>query len=124
MAVQKRYQTRLTIDQEIQLIYRKRAFTASAIDLSAEGMGLQVGALSIPTGMFLELDFHINGTHWQIPTVITHSSPNNLGVMFLTKQEPLYCSLLNQHEEKPPTQAAQILSSPFQIGGAAIRPYQ
>jgi len=124
MAVQKRYQTRLEINREIQLIYRKRAFTAYATDLSSEGMGLKIEALSIPTGMFLELDLQINGEHWQIPAVITHCSPNNLGVMFLAKQDRLYSTLLKQHEEEKQPQAPQILSSPFQIGGAAVRPYQ
>ncbi|MCF6282247.1 MAG: hypothetical protein L3J28_08565 [Candidatus Polarisedimenticolaceae bacterium] len=38
MAVQKRYQARLKVNKEIHLIYRKRAFTAYAVNLSSEGM--------------------------------------------------------------------------------------
>ncbi|MCF6283118.1 MAG: PilZ domain-containing protein [Candidatus Polarisedimenticolaceae bacterium] len=121
MAVQKRYQARLKINKEIHLIYRKRAFTAYAVNLSSEGMGLQVEALSIPTGMFLELDFHIGDKHWQIPAVVTHSSTRELGVMFLSKQDLLYTSLLSDHCRPAPQ--AQLLTSPFPVAETASSHY-
>lgn len=94
MTVQKRYQRRLPLNRVIGLIYNKRSLSGYAKDLSAEGMGLQVEALNIPKGMLLEVDLHIDETHWQIPAVVVHSTTTRLGVMFLTRQDLLYTSLL------------------------------
>lgn len=121
MAVQKRYQARLKVNKEIQLIYRKRSFTAYAVNLSSEGMGLQIEALSIPTGMFLELDFHIGDKHWQIPAAVTHSSTRELGVMFLSKQDQLYTCLLSENRQSEPQ--AQLLTSPFPVAETASSHY-
>ncbi len=94
MTMQKRYQRRLQLNRDIELIYNKRSLSGYAKDLSAEGMGLQIEALRLPKGMLLEVKLHVDETHWQIPAVVVHSTATRLGVMFLTRQDLLYTSLL------------------------------
>ncbi len=112
MTVQKRYQRRLPLNRDIELIYNKRSLSGKAKNLSAEGMGLQVEALSIPKGMLLEVDLHIEGGHWQIPAVVVHSTATRLGVMFLTRQDLLYATLLTS-DERETTHLPYWLMAPY-----------
>lgn len=90
MAVERRHSKRLALAYDVRLIYRKRSFLARMCNLSQEGMCLKINALSIPRGMMLELDFQLAGRHWQIPSLVTHHSPGELGVMFVSEQCALF----------------------------------
>ena len=90
MAVERRHSNRIALTNDVRLIYRKRSFLAHMCNLSYEGMCLKIDALSIPRGMMLELDFQLAGRHWQIPSLVTHHSPGELGVMFISEQRALF----------------------------------
>ncbi|AHF04605.1 pilus biosynthesis protein PilZ [Marichromatium purpuratum 984] len=107
MSVERRYCARLPIDLQVQILYRKRRFcSATARNLSNQGMLLDVRNVTLPTGTLIELEFQALGRHWLIPAIVVHHHGGGVGVMFRDEHNTLYQDLPRRPAAELPAQAS------------------
>lgn len=102
MSVERRYSTRHPVNFLVYIRYRRRRFSeAAARNLSVQGLYLEVKALTVPTGTFVELEFDCLGREWLLPALVIHREANGIGIMFCDPQPELYRGVietLGHHE--------------------------
>lgn len=89
MTIERRYHQRHPCDIDAQLIHRGRSFSVTATDLTAHGMSLKTGYLTIPQGNIVELELCLGEHHWNIDALIAHVSEQRIGIMFRMPQPEL-----------------------------------
>lgn len=90
MSVEHRYCKRYPVDFILEYIYRgRRSKISRARNISKEGMLLKTPSLTPPRGMTVVLRFLLDGRRWEIPAVVVHSKPGQIGVMFQNPQNIL-----------------------------------
>ena len=100
MGIERRHSQRVGIDFSVGIRYRAhRAFPARAVNLSPDGMYLSTRSLRIPTGTLVELEFRTLERAWSIDSLIIHTGPGGLGVMFREPQPDLMA--VSRHETSP-----------------------
>jgi hypothetical protein len=91
--------------------YRNRRFyCAVALDLSTDGMYLEVQNVTLPTGTLVELEFDTPGRSWLIPAIVVHHHNCGIGLMFRDRQTDLFQELVIQgsaHQPLPRLEAGQ-----------------
>ncbi|MEY6433156.1 PilZ domain-containing protein [Thioalkalicoccus limnaeus] len=98
MSVERRYSTRHPVDFLVYIRYRRRRFSeAAARNLSVQGLYLDVRALTVPTGTFVELEFDCLGREWLLPALVIHRESNGIGIMFCDPQPELYRGVIETH---------------------------
>ena len=107
MTIEKRHCPRIDLDAHAQILYRGRSFSARARTLSRDGLLLQTGPLTIPSGMLIEISLNLDHDQWQLTGLVTRSGPEGIGIMFRTPQPELYQAALTD------TGAALLLPSPL-----------
>lgn len=95
MTIDTRYQPRLDLEVEVQIVYRNRCIPAQSQNLSRGGMFLKTPAMTIPTGTFIGLEFQINETKWQIDGLVVRRNEEGLGAIFRTPQPELFKTTAN-----------------------------
>lgn len=93
MSVERRYNKRTSVDFGVKYAYRGQRLLAShAQDISLQGMLLQTETITPPKGMHIQIEFSLGGRLWEIPAIVAHSKPGQMGVMFQDSQ-PVLCRL-------------------------------
>jgi hypothetical protein len=90
MSIEKRYQERVDLEFDAQLVYRRRGFPVRIKNLSTEGIFLETGVLTIPTGTLVDMEFDLAEHSWQISGLVVHRAPEGIGVMFRMDQPELF----------------------------------
>lgn len=94
MAIEKRHCLRTDLGIEAQILYRGRSFSARTHNLSRDGLFLQTGPLTIPSGILIEISLTLGRDQWQIAGLVTRSGTEGIGVMFRMPQPELYRAAL------------------------------
>ncbi len=94
MAIEKRHCPRTDLSIEAQILYRGRSFSARAHNLSRDGLFLQTGPLTIPSGMLIEISLTLGRNQRQITGLVTRSGAEGIGIMFRIPQPELYRAAL------------------------------
>ena len=89
MAIEKRHHQRVDLEFNAQLVYRRRGFPVRVKNLSTEGIFMETGALTIPTGTLVDMEFGLADHSWQISGLVVHRCPEGVGVMFRMDQPEL-----------------------------------
>ncbi|EGV51270.1 PilZ domain-containing protein [endosymbiont of Riftia pachyptila] len=90
MTIEKRYNRRIPITFDVQIIHRNRCITAQANGTSSTGISLRDKALTIPTGRFIEMSFNLGAHQWQVFGLVIWSTPEQIGIMFQFPQPELF----------------------------------
>lgn len=90
MTIETRHQQRIALAFEIHIIYRGRLFQASASNLSSEGIFLRTGALTLSTGMLIDMEFKLGVRKWHIAGLVVRQRPEGIGIMFRNPQTVLF----------------------------------
>ena len=90
MTIETRHQQRVRLSFDVHIVYRGRLFQASAGNVSREGMFLRVGALTLPTGTLIEMEFKLGVKKWLIAGLVVRQSPSGIGIMFRNPQLALF----------------------------------
>ena len=90
MTIETRHQQRVRLSFDVPIIYRGRLFQAGARNLSSEGMFLRTGALTLPRGTLIEMEFRLGVQKWLIAGLVVRQSPSGIGIMFRSPQVALF----------------------------------
>jgi hypothetical protein len=101
MSIERRYHKRLHCELEAHLIFRGRCFSINACNLSAHGMGLKTGSLTIPAGNLINLELSIGEDRWDIAALVIYSDSRGTGIMFRIPQPELAHSLEQLQRFRP-----------------------
>ncbi len=109
MAMEKRHHSRLAVDLDTEVVYRRRSFQARIENISLDGMLLATQVLRAPIGTLIKIGLHINGREWQVAGLVVHQVRNRIGVMLQMPQPELYrqaAEIPLGLERRPPTVAS------------------
>lgn len=106
MSVERRHRKRIEHLLDINITYRRRSFHGTISNLSRDGAFIKPRMLTIPTGNMIDLTFSLNGSEWQIPALIIHTTLHGMGVLFRTPQPELESMIKQQLNEPVPTFAS------------------
>ncbi|MCB1869844.1 MAG: PilZ domain-containing protein [Gammaproteobacteria bacterium] len=105
MTVDTRYQPRVDLGIEVQIVHRSRSIRALSQNLSRGGIFLNTTAIKIPTGTFVGLEFAIDDTTWQIDGLVVRQDKAGIGAIFRVPQPELFKIAANYKKAsagKPP----------------------
>jgi hypothetical protein len=95
MSVERRYRSRQPINIRVHIRYRNRRFySGRALNLSTDGMYLEVQSVTLPTGTLVELELDSCGRDRLVPAVVVHAARGGIGVMFRDPQTELFRELM------------------------------
>jgi Tfp pilus assembly protein PilZ len=94
MTIERRHSPRIETGIQTQILHRGRCFSTRVINLSREGLFLQTDALTIPSGMFIDISLTLDDHHWQMSGLVIWSCPKGVGVVFRVSQPELYDMVL------------------------------
>lgn len=112
MMNERRLSARHPLTLPVQILYGKRRFSrAQALNLSAQGMYLEVSNVILPPGTLLGLEMTCLGTDWHLDAVVVHRDNAGVGVMFREPQPAIYQGLIQgaikaEQSESRPVQPA------------------
>lgn len=90
MTIETRHQQRVRLTFDVHIIYRRRLFQAAASNLSSEGIFLTTGALTLPTGTLIDMEFKLGVRKWLIAGLVVRQNPSGIGIMFRNPQPTLF----------------------------------
>lgn len=96
MTIDTRYQSRVDLEVEVQIVHRSRSIHALSKNLSRSGMFLATEAMTIPTGTFIELEFAMDDVQWQIDGLVVRQDEEGIGALFRMPQPELFTNATNR----------------------------
>jgi len=95
MTVDTRYQPRIDLDIEVEIIYRKRCIQTRSRNVSSGGMFLATAGMTIPPGTFIGMEFTIGEKPWQIDGLVIRQNEIGIVCLFRMPQPELHKSAGN-----------------------------
>ena len=105
MTIDTRYQSRVDMEVEVQIVHRNRSIHALSRNLSRSGIFLTTEAMTIPTGTFIGLEFAMDDVKWQIDGLVVRQDEEGIGAIFRMPQPELFTTATNRKqasEQKSP----------------------
>jgi len=95
MTIDTRYQPRIDLETEVQIVHRSRSIRALSRNLSRGGVFLRTDATKIPSGTYIGMEFWIDDTRWQIDGLVVRQDEEGMGAIFKMPQPELYRTAAN-----------------------------
>ena len=120
MTVDTRYQPRVDLDIEVQVIHRKRCIHARSKNVSSGGIFLLADATSIPPGTFIGLEFTIGDTSWQIDGLVIRQDHEGIVCLFRMPQPELLKIARNPEQNRKKGASGETPAAPRLINSALL----
>lgn len=118
MTIDMRYQSRVDLEIEVQIVLRNRSIHALCKNFSRSGMFLATEAMTIPSGTFIELEFAMDEIKWQIDGLVVRQDEKGIGAIFRMPQPELFTTA-SSHKKAAGRKTRRKVPAAVNLSGSA-----